>query len=104
MRHRVRPKAESDKEGITPGMAVFVQFVRRGRQIEAETGNAGRGVDCRGRRGTGAEKPKRFRFSFRFNHQRSQTTNAEGKLTSGDRSRKLALDMSLDQQLRVNQG
>ena len=65
--------------------------------LNAQTGIARREVDRRGRRGTAAEKLRGFPFSFRFNHQRIQMANAEAKLTSGDRSRKLALDIFLDQ-------
>jgi len=68
--------------------------------LNDETGIARREVDRRGRRDTAAEKLRGCRFSFRFNHQRIQMANAEGKLTSGDRSRKLALDMSLDQLIK----
>jgi hypothetical protein len=65
--------------------------------LNAQTGIARREVDRRGMRGTAAEKLRGFPFSFRFNHQRIQMANAEAKLTSGDRSRKLALDIFLDQ-------
>ncbi len=68
--------------------------------LNDQAGIAQREVDRRGRRGTAAEKLRGFRFSFRFNHQRIQMANADGKLTSGDRSRKLALDISLDQLIK----
>jgi hypothetical protein len=55
---------------------------------------------ARERRGTAAERLKGFRFSFRFNHQRIQMANAEAKRTSGDRSRKLALHIFLDQLIK----
>jgi hypothetical protein len=55
---------------------------------------------ARGRRGTAAEKLKEFRFSFRFNHQRIQMANAEAKRAPGDRSRKLALHIFLDQLIK----